>query len=127
MWLIYLLFMLDNLSYLTCTLSVLSGLATIALIVMSAIAKSQDGDRYYDYSKKQIDIIVKGRKIALAIFIPSILITLFVPNSKQAALIFTIGSTLEYVQGNEKLQELPDKAVECLDKFIDEYLNDTKQ
>ena len=61
--------MLDNLSYLTCTLSVLSGLATITLIVMSAIAKSQKGDRYYDYTKKEIDTIVKGRKIALAVFI----------------------------------------------------------
>jgi hypothetical protein len=37
------------------------------------------------------------------------------------------GSAIEYVQGNEKIKELPDKAVQCLDKFIDEYLNEEKQ
>ena len=46
------------------------------------------------------------------------------PNSKQAAIIYTAGSTIEYVQGNERIKELPDKAVQCLDKFISDYLNE---
>ena len=68
--------------------------------------------------------LIKLRKLSiifLSIFAP---IALFVPNSKQAAMIFAVGTTIEYVQNNEKIQELPDKAVLCLDKFIDEYLNE---
>lgn len=39
-------------------------------------------------------------------------------------MIFAVGTTIEYVQNNEKIKELPDKAVLCLDKFIDEYLKE---
>lgn len=58
------------------------------------------------------------------VFIPLLLISILLPNSKQAAIIYTAGSTIEYVQNNEKIQELPDKAVDCLNKFIDDYLNE---
>ena len=69
-------------------------------------------------------IVIKLRKLSiifLSIFAP---IALFVPTSKQAAMIFVIGTTIEYVQNNEKIKELPNKAVLCLDKFIDEYLKE---
>ena len=60
----------------------------------------------------------------LKICIPSLALGVFLPNSKQAALIFSVGQTIDYVKGNEKLKELPDKAVLCLDKFVSEYLEE---
>ena len=96
------------------TLSILGLFGTI-LTVMACII---DNDNEKD------SLVIKLRKLSiifLSIFAP---IALFVPNSKQAATIFAVGTTIEYVQNNEKIKELPDKAVLCLDKFIDEYLNE---
>ncbi len=37
-----------------------------------------------------------------------------------------LGGTLDYIQSNEKLQQLPDKVVDAIDLFIEDYLpNDT--
>lgn len=60
----------------------------------------------------------------LKIFIPFLTLGIFFPTSKEAAIIFSVGQTIGYVKGNEKLKELPDKAVMCLDKFISEYLEE---
>ena len=46
------------------------------------------------------------------------------PNDKEVATIYSVGATTDYVKNNEKIKELPDKAVLCLDKFIDEYLKE---
>ena len=74
--------------------------------------------------KDQIKQVKKAKKfgiIGTIIFAP---IVLFMPNDKEIATIFAVGTTIEYVQNNEKIKELPDKAVLCLDKFIDEYLKE---
>lgn len=114
MWLIYLITILDNVQCVSMILSVLGLLGTILTYAASII----DEDSASDIA------VMRLRKLSiifLSIFAP---IALFVPNSKQAAMIFTIGTTIEYVQNNEKIKELPDKAVLCLDKFIDEYLKE---
>ena len=74
--------------------------------------------------KGQIKQVKKARKwsiICTSIFAP---IVLFMPNDKEIATIFAVGTTIEYVKNNEKIKELPDKAILCLDKFIDEYLKE---
>lgn len=38
-----------------------------------------------------------------------------------------MGTTIEYVQNNEKVKELPDKAIECLDKYLEEYLTEEEK
>lgn len=114
MWLIYLITILDNLQCISMVLSLMSLFGTIVTTFSCII----DEDNARDL------LIMKLRKLSiilLSIFAP---IALFVPNSKQAAMIFAVGTTIEYVQNNEKIKELPDKAVLCLDKFIDEYLNE---
>ena len=114
MWLIYLISILDNLFCISILLTLISLVGIIVVLVVTMTDK--------DYIK---DIrIIKLKKLSiifLSIFAP---IALFVPNSKQAAMIFAVGTTIDYVQNNEKIKELPDKAVLCLDKFIDEYLNE---
>lgn len=114
MWLIYLITILDNIICISTILSVLGLLGTIITCVSCII----DEDNASDIA------LIKLRKLSiifLSIFAP---IALFVPNSKQTAMIFAVGTTIDYVQNNEKIKELPDKAVLCLDKFIDEYLNE---
>lgn len=40
------------------------------------------------------------------------------PNKKQAIEIVAVGSAIEYARNNEKIQQLPDKLVDCLDKYL---------
>lgn len=128
MWLIYALMMLDNLEVIALTSAILSGALLAIMLIFTSIGEAEANqglDEYRrDVSSGTLKILQKIKKVSLLVFIPSLLIAAFMPNSKQAAIIFTAGSAIEYVQNNEKLQELPDKTVDCLNKFIDEYLNE---
>ena len=54
------------------------------------------------------------------------LLFIFTPTTKEALMIYGVGGTLDYVQSNEKIQQLPDKIVDAIDLFIEDYLpNDT--
>lgn len=127
MWLVYLLMMLDSAEILFIITAVLFGSCLLIFTILTIVGSCQDPERWDSFSEKEKTVFKKMRKISMWIFIPSLLIALFLPNSKQAAIIFTAGSTIEYVQNNEKVQELPDKAVDCLNKFIDDYLNEDEE
>lgn len=124
MWLVYLLMILDNAKTLFGIVTGLSGACLFLFTILTIVGECENPERYDSFSDRAKIIFKKIIKISLWIFIPFLLLTLFSPNSKQAAIIFTAGSTIEYVQNNEKVQELPDKAVDCLNKFIDDYLNE---
>lgn len=56
---------------------------------------------------------------SMIITVISLLIVIFIPTSKQAMAIYGIGKTLDYVQQNENLHELPDKCVKALEAWVD--------
>ena len=43
----------------------------------------------------------------------------FVPKTSEALLIYGVGTTIDYVDNNETIKQLPDKAVQALDKYLD--------
>ena len=92
--------------------------------ILSIVGESCKDDKYTDWTENNIALVKRIRNTMLKIFIPFLTLGVFLPDSKQAAIIFSVGQTIEYVKGNEKLKELPDKAVMCLDKFISEYLEE---
>ena len=61
-------------------------------------------------------------KITFSIAFISALGLIFVPSTKDALIIYGVGGTVEYLRDNPTAQQLPDKCVEALDKFVDEYL-----
>ena len=128
MWLIYALMMLDNLEMIAGISAFVSGVLWCFMVIFSNIGEAEENRGISEYNRDvssgTLKVLQKIKKGALLAFIPSLLLVSFMPNSKQAAIIFTAGSAIEYVQNNEKLQELPDKTVDCLNKFIDEYLNE---
>ena len=42
-------------------------------------------------------------------------------------MIFGIGGTVDYIQDNEKLQQLPDKCVEALDLWVESLKEDSEK
>lgn len=48
----------------------------------------------------------------------------FVPKTNEALLIYGVGTSIDYVDNNETIKQLPDKAVQALDKYLDSLNKD---
>ena len=64
-------------------------------------------------------------KWAFATLVISSLIFVFVPSTKEALLIWGVGSTIDYIQENETAKQLPDKCINALNDWVDS-LSDKK-
>lgn len=105
MWELYLITRLDAM------------LLIFALIAVGALCVfSISGiDIAYDGNGETNTKCFKHSAIILSIFVTLALLT---PTKKDALLIFGLGSTIDYIQSNEKAQELPDKCVEALEAWL---------
>lgn len=101
----------------------MSVIATVAgvLSIISGLAW------YITDDKKEIKVAKKVFGITTVLTAVFIIALVFTPNSKQMMLIYGVGSTIDYVQENDKTKQLPDKAVEALNKYLDEYNKDEKE
>lgn len=52
---------------------------------------------------------------------------MFVPSKKDMLMIYGLGSTIDYIKQNDAAKQIPDKCIDALDKFIDEYVNEDKK
>lgn len=77
-----------------------------------------------DRSDNSYPTILKIVKRSILILGFSLLGVIFLPNTKQAYMIWGLGGTIDYIKSNETVQKLPDKTIQCLDKFLDKYLNE---
>lgn len=77
-----------------------------------------------DKSDNDYPTILKTVKRSILILGFSLLGVIFLPNTKQAYMIWGLGGTIDYIKSNETVQKLPDKTIQCLDKFLDKYLNE---
>lgn len=51
----------------------------------------------------------------------SSLIFVFVPSTKEALLIWGVGSTIDYIQENETAKQLPDKCINALNDWVESF------
>jgi glucose uptake protein GlcU len=75
-------------------------------------ANEQDKER----EKEQARNILR---YSLIIFLVSIFMYVFTPDTKQALIIYGVGGTIDYVKSNDKAKQLPDKVIDALDKYLD--------
>lgn len=66
---------------------------------------------------------LKQAKKLLLWAIPSALlgtaVLVFVPTTNEALAIYGVGGTIDYIKSNDKAQQLPDKVVDALDRYVD--------
>ena len=62
---------------------------------------------------------------SFATLVISSLIFVFVPSTKEAVLIWGVGSTIDYLQENETAKQIPDKCINALNDWVDS-LSDPK-
>ena len=107
---IYWIQRLDNLHVLFILLCVLAG----ALIFSGFLCWTAN-----DCDETGVRVFKKCFKPSILPVIIGILGLLFVPTTNEAYVIWGVGGTLDYVKGNKKVQELPDKVVDCLNLWVD--------
>ena len=107
---IYWITVLGNLSNLFITMCVCFGLVTAGIVVGVALGIDEDDKKpFYKWIKR----------CGVAFVVTSIM-AVFTPSTKDLYAIYGIGGVIDYVQSNETAKQLPDKAIEALDKWIDE-------
>ena len=112
---IYWISRLDYICNLFIVLSIIFG--TIVVVGGFTLVVSYRLDKHYPTKLKK-----ENRSILILGF--SLLGVIFLPNTKQAYMIWGLGGTIDYIKSNETVQKLPDKTIQCLDKFLDKYLNE---
>ena len=112
---IYWISRLDYICNLFIALSIIFGTVTVVGGFTLVVSDRSDND---------YPTILKIVKRSILILGFSLLGVIFLPNTKQAYMIWGLGGTIDYIKSNETVQKLPDKTIQCLDKFLDEYLNE---
>ena len=92
-----------------------SGIALFISFIMWLMAN------YVEEAKLMLKWVV-GTFTTLVI---SSLIFVFVPSTKEAVLIWGVGSTIDYIQENVTAKQLPDKCINALNDWV-ESLSDEK-
>jgi hypothetical protein len=63
-------------------------------------------------------------KISKMPFIITLFLSVLTPSKSQLYMIFGIGPVIDNIQNSDVAKQLPDKTIQVLDKWCDEYLKD---
>ena len=76
-----------------------------------------------DWNDKFKDMLVKWAWRLVIPIVFGIIGDTFTPSQKDVLLIYGLGTTIDYIENNEKAKELPDKAVDALTRYL-EYIKE---
>ena len=114
---LYWITVLGNLSIASLVILIISILAWVALGICFLEALTEFG--------KDNDLMNVTKSVAKKIWIPtvvSLLLTIFIPTSRELLMIYGIGGVIDYVQENPDVKQLPDKYIKILNKWADDEL-----
>ena len=112
------LYWLTRLEYIQNFLVIVMSISGIALFISFMLWTMAE---YSDEIRKTLVWL----KCTFATLVISSLIFVFVPSTKEAVLIWGVGSTIDYLQENETAKQLPDKCINALNDWV-ESLSDPK-
>lgn len=53
--------------------------------------------------------------------------TVLTPDKNEAYLIYGAGTIVDYCKDNQKVKEIPDKAIDALNRYLDSLVEDKKE
>ena len=83
-------------------------IAGVVCFILGFAGRSEDDEQ----------LKIAAKKLAI-MFAVSGLGLLFIPTKKEMLMILGLGQTIDYIQENETIKELPDKCVEALDAWVE--------
>ena len=118
---LYWITVLGNLSTMTSVISFCSACLFTVAIIAYVTAYCED------YNNSQI---LKWKKVLISFLFTTILfgsISCFTPTTKELYMIYGVGGTIDYLKENPKTQEIPDKCINAIDKWLDMQLQEEAQ
>lgn len=116
--------------YLITRLTALNGfffaiaLITGIIAVICAIVYGVNNIDEYRYNEKSQATLKKWIRNCTITCVASTLFNIFTPTTKDAMIIYGIGTTVDFLQENENVQQLPDKCVKALNDWVDSLVED---
>lgn len=121
---IYWITRLTSLSGFFVAISILSTIAIAVIMVIYLYVKNEsitnkwESDR--EFAKKFLEWLTPIKNWTLGIWIVSMIFAAFLPNTKEMLLIYGVGGTIDYIESNETVKQLPDKCIEALNKYLED-------
>lgn len=98
--------------------AVVSGILAFVFAVCYLFCKS-DQENGYSGFEYWVKFHRKSFKITITSFIVFVSASIMTPTTKEALLIFGIGSSIDYLKSNDVAKQLPDKCINALDAWVD--------
>lgn len=98
------------------------GASLTILFVASLVFLSERPDR----EDEDRELLLKTCKHCTIIAFICALCAIMVPGTKELYLIYGAGSIVDYCKGDPKVKEVPDKAIEALNRYLDSISENKK-
>ena len=124
---IYWITRLDLISVWLVTFAVIAGFVTLVSIA-AYIGNRSDYEIYgHDRDKRWKEFSSKLFKISVPCFFLFVTSSILTPTTKEALLIYGVGSTIDYIKSNDTINQIPDKCVKALDAWVESLNIENKE
>lgn len=109
------------------TILVVSGLLSIAALIFWFVTYLSNPEYMYDEEEGKKRYLKFGSKalcIFTIVFAVGLIGRIFIPTTSEALVIYGVGESVEYLQNNKNAVQIPDKALQALNKYLDEVIED---
>lgn len=89
---------------------ILSGMALVLFPIMCSLMELEDAEWFKPRT---------AFRWLAGMFIVGLLLKAFVPTKQDLYLIYGLGTVIEYMEGNDKVKEIPDKAVDAMIEWME--------
>ena len=109
------------------TILIISGILAGAALILWVIVYLSDPEYIPDGEESKMRFLKIGSKtlcISTIVFAIGLIGRTFTPTTSEALVIYGVGESVEYLQHNKDAVQIPDKALQALNKYLDEVIED---
>lgn len=96
--------------------AIATGIVILCVCIWLAAMIAYDADEIDKIAKQKIKKITIS---SLVVGFIMLMVAVFIPSKQDMYLIYGAGNIIDYCQDNPKVKELPDKAIEALNTWLD--------
>ena len=107
------------------TILIVSGILAGAALIFWVIVYLSDPEYMPDGEESKRGFLKIGSKtlcISTIVFVIGLIGRTFTPTTSEALVIYGVGESVEYLQNNKDAVQIPDKALQALNKYLDDNL-----
>ena len=107
------------------TILILSLILAAAALIFWIVVSLTDPEYMPDGEESKRRFLKIGSKtlcISTIVFVIGLIGRTFIPTTSEALIIYGVGESVEYLQNNKDAVQIPDKALQALNKYLDDNL-----